>query len=162
LVYNIKAAQKTGGFYYNFQNKKDMKISLVIIMFFLLFFSPLTGQVPDSAKFKSLRPSDFHTAFLKEDTAFLIDVREFFEFRKSRLDGSVNIPSSTNLKIAADTIGKEYPLFLYCTSGYRSKRVAGSLYDKGFRKLYSLEGGIVAWRREGFPVERKRIKKGHK
>ena len=134
-----------------------MKPFKVIIAFFLIISCQITGQVPDSVKFRSLQPYDFHLEYLKEDKAILIDVREFFEFRKSRLKDAVNIPSSGNTEFAADTIDKECALFFYCTSGYRSKRVAKSFYDKGFRKLYSLEGGIVAWKKDGFPADKKRV-----
>jgi len=136
-----------------------MKPPLITIAFILIFCSPITGQVPDSVKFKSLLPNDFHLTYLKEDKAILIDVREFFEFRISRLKNAVNIPSSGKLEFAADTIDKQCALFLYCTTGYRSKRVAVFFHDKGFSKLYSLDGGIMSWKKEGFPVVRKRIKK---
>ena len=135
-----------------------MKTITVIIHLILIFCSSITGQVTDSVKYRSLLPSDFNLTYLKEDKAILVDVREFFEFRKTRLKDAVNIPSSGNLKIAADTIDKQCAIFLYCTSGYRSRRVAESLYDKGFRNLYSLKGGIVAWKKDGFPVEKKKVR----
>ncbi len=132
---------------------------LYIIITILSLNTLLTAQVPDPLKYISLEPYDFHMCFLKEDNALLIDVREFFEFRKSRIKDANNIPSSGNLQFVSDTINKELNLFFYCTSGFRSKRVAKTFYDAGFRNLYNLEGGIVAWRKTGMPVERKRIRK---
>jgi rhodanese-related sulfurtransferase len=88
----------------------------------------------------------------------LIDVRESFEFRGKRIRDAINIPSSGNLEFATDTIDKNFYLFFYCTTDYRSRRVAEFFYDKGFRKVYNLEGGIVAWRKDGFPV----VKNGRK
>ena len=149
----------SGFFLLIFRTKQNMKTYPVIIIFVLIFCCQITGQVPDTVKFKSLQPYDFHLAYLKEDKAMLIDVREFFEFRVKRIKDAVNIPSSGNLEFAADTLNKECALFLYCTSGYRSKKVAGYLYNKGFSKLYSLDGGIVAWRKERMPVVKKRIRK---
>lgn len=136
-----------------------MKSFPVIIVLILIFCRSITGQVPDSVKFKSLLPYDFHLAYLEEEKAILIDVREFFEFRTSRLKDAVNIPSLGNLDFTADTIDKESALFLYCTSGYRSKRVALFFHDNGFDKLYSLDGGIVAWKKDGFPVVRKKVRR---
>lgn len=130
-------------------------ISLLI----LIFCSALSAQVPDSLKYKSLLPYDFHLAYLKADKAILIDVREFFEYKKSRLRDAVNIPSSGNMDFAADTLNKESALFFYCTSGFRSKRITVKFYDKGFRKLYSLNGGITAWKKDDMPVDRKRKKR---
>ena len=130
-----------------------------IVVFILVVCSSVTAQVPDSVKYKSLDPYYFHLDYLKTDPALLVDVREFFEFRRSRIKDAVNIPSSGNLENATDTIDKNCPLFLYCTTDFRSERVARRLYDLGFRKLYSLEGGIVLWRKEGFGVERKKVKR---
>ena len=89
----------------------------------------------------------------------MIDVREFFEYKKSRLKDAINIPSMGNLDIPVDTIGKNNDLFFYCTSGFRSKRVAKFFFDEGFTQVYSLEGGIIAWRKAGLPVVKKRIRR---
>jgi len=136
-----------------------MNTKLTLFVFFLLLCNVNTGQVPDSLKFISLRPGEFLEAYQKDNKTLLVDVREFFEYKKSRLNDAVNIPSSANLEYTADTLNKESSLFLYCTSGFRSKRVAKYFYDKGFLKLYSLDGGIAAWKKEGLPVNRKKIKK---
>jgi thioredoxin 1 len=136
-----------------------MKSFSAIIALLLFSYCYLTAQVPDSVKYKSLDPYYFHLDYLKTDTALLVDVREFFEFRRSRIKDAVNIPSSGNLEKSYDTIDKDCALFLYCTTDYRSERVARRLYDIGFRKLYSLEGGIVAWKRDGFTVVRKKVKR---
>jgi rhodanese-related sulfurtransferase len=136
-----------------------MKTVIYLVNIFLLTSNHLTAQIPDSIKFLSLDPKEFHNQYLKADSALLIDVREPFEFNGNRIRGAINIPSSGNLERAADTLNKHYTFFLYCTSGHRSSRVAVSLYDKGFRKLVSLKGGIVDWRKEGMPVIRRKIKK---
>jgi rhodanese-related sulfurtransferase len=136
-----------------------MQTRSIILAAFLLLTGLAKGQVSDTLKFVSLQPGDFQKAYQNSNNALLIDVREFFEYRKSRIDKAVNIPSSGNLELSTDTINKESALFLYCTSGFRSKRVARAFYDKGFLKLYSLEGGITAWKKNGLSVSRKKIKK---
>ena len=130
-----------------------------MILLFLFMLSDISaGRVPDSLKYKSLPPADFLTAYQKSVKRMMIDVREFFEYKKSRLKDAINIPSMGNLDIPIDTIDKNYDLFFYCTSGFRSKRVAKIFSDKGFTKCYSLDGGISAWRKEKLPVEKKRLR----
>ena len=136
-----------------------MKMRLIIYFGLLISYNAASGQIPDSLKFTSFNPQEFQKAYKDGDKALLIDVREFFEYKKSRIDNAVNMPSSGNLDVSADTLNKESSLFLYCTTGFRSKRVARHLYDKGFLKLYSLDGGITAWKKEELPVNRKRIRK---
>jgi rhodanese-related sulfurtransferase len=136
-----------------------MKTFTISFFFILTLSNQLTGQVQDSMKFKSLLPKEFDLAYQKEEKAIIVDVREFFEYRKSRLKGAVNIPSSGNLEFASDTLNKEQAVFLYCTTGFRSKRVAKFLCTKGFDRVYSLEGGIVAWRKAKLVVDRSRVRK---
>jgi rhodanese-related sulfurtransferase len=127
----------------------------IFIIFLLIPDNIIFSQeVPDSVKFRSLEPYYFNLQYLKENPALLIDVREFFEYRRSRIKDAVNIPSSGNLEAVSDTINKEKALFFYCYSGTRSKKAARFFYDKGFRKLYSLEGGIVKWQKEKLGVDK--------
>ena len=122
----------------------------------MILNTPVKGQDKDSVKYISLEPYDFHLTYLKADKAILIDVREAFEYKGKRIKDAVNIPTVRDLELAADTLDKESALFVYCSTGYRSKNVAEKLYEMGFRKVYNLDGGIVAWKKYGFPVTRKR------
>ena len=134
-----------------------MKHYIAILMFILVLSGISAGQVPDSLKYKSLPPAAFLSAYQKSEKGIMIDVREFFEYKKSRLKDAINIPSMGNFDIPIDTINKNYDLFFYCTSGFRSKRVAKIFSDKGFTRCYSLEGGIAAWKKTKLPVEKKRL-----
>ena len=136
-----------------------MKTYSFIILFILILSDTSDGQVPDSLKYKSQRPAEFQLAYQKAEKPILIDVREFFEYRKSRLKDAVNIPSSGHLESASDSINKNSDLFFYCTSGFRSKRVAKFFYEKGFTKVYSLDGGIIAWKKAGMEIVKKRIRR---
>jgi rhodanese-related sulfurtransferase len=132
-----------------------MKTAFAIISGFLFFNIYLLSQVSDSLKYNSLGPEEFISYYRSASRPLLIDVREPFEAKKI-IRGAVNIPSSGNIKAALDTANSKTPLFLYCTSGVRSKRVAILFYDKGFREIYSLKGGIKAWQKEGYPLVKAR------
>jgi thioredoxin 1 len=136
-----------------------MKLTYIIVSLFMVLSVSIKSQVPDSLKVRSLPPAEFLAAYQKADKGMMIDVREFFEYKKSRLKNAVNIPSSGHLAAYADTIEKSRDLFFYCTSGFRSKRVAKFFSEKGFPRVYSLDGGMVAWRKAGMEVEKKRIRK---
>lgn len=129
-----------------------MKVPLIALLISISFIFHLEAQITDSVRYFSLEPYDFHLQYLRADSAILIDVREPFEFRGSRIREAVNIPSSGNLMRSADTLKKNYSIFLYCTTGFRSRRAAEMLSEKGFQKLFNLEGGIVAWKKDGMPV----------
>ena len=136
-----------------------MKILVATLVFIGIFIYRAPAQTPDSVKYINLSPADFRAKLQNDPAAMLIDVRELFEYRKSRIKGSVNIPSSGNMDFAADTIDKAKNLYLYCTSGFRSKRVSAKFADKGFSGVNNLDGGIKRWKEEGNPIERKKIRK---
>ena len=136
-----------------------MRTYFFTITFILILSATSGGQVPDSLKYKLLPPVEFDSAYKKAEKPIMIDVREFFEYKKSRLKDAINIPSSGDLGSAADTLDKNRDFFFYCTSGFRSKRVAKFFSEMGFTKTYSLDGGIMAWKKEKLPVEKKKIKK---
>ena len=121
--------------------------------------SSLHGQSDTSSKYISLDPYYFHLEYLKRDPSIILDVREPFEFRGKRLREAINIPSSREMKALTDTLGRDYSIFLYCTTGFRSKRAAENLYEKGFRNLFNLEGGLAAWKKEEMPVVKGKEKK---
>lgn len=136
-----------------------MRFLVSILFFVAIFLSRASAQTADSAKYINLPPGDFRFKLQNDNEAMLIDVREQFEYRKSRIKGAVNIPSSGNLDFASDTIDKTRNLYLYCTSGFRSKRVCAKFAEKGFAEVNNLDGGIKRWKEEGNPVERKKIRR---
>ena len=133
-----------------------MKTTCIFAISLLFLAISVSAQSPENPGYQSLEPYDFHMAYLKADSALLIDVRERFEFRGRRIREAINIASTDNLEFAADTISKSYSLFFYCTTDWRSEKVAAYFSERGFRNVYSLEGGIVAWKKDGYPVTRKR------
>jgi len=135
-----------------------MKPLKAIVIIFWIIASAGHAQKPDTLNYINLEPYDFHLSYLRDDSALLIDVREYFEFKRSRIKDAINIPSSAKLEAAADTLSRNMALFLYCTTDFRSIRAAEKLSEKGFRKVYNLTGGIKAWKKDGFLVERKRLR----
>jgi rhodanese-related sulfurtransferase len=48
---------------------------------------------------------------------------------------------------------KNKPVIVYCKSGNRSGKSCKIMQEKGFVKIYDLEGGIEKWKYEGNEVE---------
>jgi rhodanese-related sulfurtransferase len=132
-------------------------VILLILLFDLL---SLKAQVDDSLEYQMVGPEDFLTMIRFKENAVLIDVRLPFEFRKERIENAINIPVTKNFRKRTAKLGinKESVLLLYCTTDVRSNWAASRLYDLGFRNLYSLKGGIEAWKLKGLPVIEKRRK----
>jgi molybdopterin/thiamine biosynthesis adenylyltransferase/rhodanese-related sulfurtransferase len=74
----------------------------------------------------------------------LIDVREPFEYEIAQIDGAKLIPLG-EIAERLDELEREQPIIIHCHSGMRSAQAVQLLQERGFAKVYNLEGGIDAW-----------------
>ncbi len=141
---------------------KCIQRQIFLLLLVLVSSGRLSAQdpEPDSVTYISLDPYYFHLKYITDSTSLMIDVREFFEYRPSRIKDAIHIPTSKGFEVAADTLGKDHSLFLYCYNDYRSRKAAEFFISKGYTRVYNLEGGIVQWRRDKMPVDRSRARKG--
>ena len=84
--------------------------------------------------------------------AILVDVRTLAEWRSGHVAGSLHIPLGRLVSQMADK-PRTQSVVLVCESGSRSAIGASLLAAAGFEDVTNLTGGIVAWRRDGLPLE---------
>ena len=92
----------------------------------------------------------------RHENAVIMDVRTPVEYEMSHITGSVNVnvqdESFEDMVVALDP-NKTY--IVHCTKNPadgRSSRALETLKSLGFKHLYSLEGGYVAWKDAGLPL----------
>jgi rhodanese-related sulfurtransferase len=95
------------------------------------------------------------TQLINRRNAVLLDVREPKEFEGGRLPSAIHIPLS-QLASRVSELAKftSRPIVAYCDTGRRSRMAAGALEKAGFKEIYTLQGGIAAWKKDGLPVEK--------
>jgi sulfur dioxygenase len=83
----------------------------------------------------------------------LVDVREPEEWAgpDGLLGGAETIPLGELPKAAAGW-SRDEPVALYCRSGGRSDRAARDLEALGFKRVASLQGGVLRWASLGLPL----------
>jgi rhodanese-related sulfurtransferase len=86
------------------------------------------------------------------DRLRLIDVRQPDEFvgPLGHVPGAELVPLATVTQVAADW-DRDAPLLIICRSGGRSARAATDLAAMGFRHLFNLTGGMLAWDANNLP-----------
>lgn len=107
-----------------------------------------TGSIEqvDAAQFKKLTESP---------NALILDVRTAAEVAEGHLPNAVNIDIyGSDFMAKVQELPKDREILVYCTVGARSQQAADILSKQGFAKVYNLDGGIVAWQRNGFEVVR--------
>jgi len=89
-----------------------------------------------SSWFKNKDPKNF----------YLLDVRENWEREVNSIQPSLHIPlGDLDLNLSLLDQDKNLPLVIYCKSGGRSQKAGINLIQAGYKNIYNLEGGILAW-----------------
>ena len=85
------------------------------------------------------------------DQVQLIDVREPNEYARDHIPNARLVPLGT-LMADPDALANDDVLFI-CEMGVRSAVACEFAASMGLERLYNLEGGMTAWRGQGYPVE---------
>ena len=82
--------------------------------------------------------------------ALVVDVREKSSFNSGHIVQSRHMTTDELLAGAADK--KKKKMLLICDVGNQSARAAATLRKSGIENVFSLKGGIAAWRQDNLPV----------
>ena len=117
--------------------------------FFLLFFFFLSCVYSPNNADKMINLSETEWVKLHDESeeSVIIDVRTDDEFSTGYIEGAVNIDFYMGNKFISeiDKLDKSKSYFIYCKSGARSGQTCELMKQKGFKKVYNLEGGILGW-----------------
>jgi len=98
---------------------------------------------------ETLEPKDFKTIITKPDIQ-LVDIRTPDEYGTGFIKGAINIDFyEDDFLERMAKLDKEKSLAIYCRSGNRTKEASTKLAKAGFKFIYLLNGGIVAWEKAG-------------
>jgi glyoxylase-like metal-dependent hydrolase (beta-lactamase superfamily II)/rhodanese-related sulfurtransferase len=84
----------------------------------------------------------------------ILDVREADEFTGplGHIVGAVLIPLG-QLSVRVEELIRDRPIVAVCRAGSRSAQATAILQQAGFTEIANLNGGMLRWRAEGYPVE---------
>lgn len=92
---------------------------------------------------------------MEKEEGTLLDVRTPVEWAEGTIPDAIKINyHDANFEAQVEKLDKEKPVFVYCKRGGRSASAAEILEEKGFNKVYNLDGGISAWNEEGFETSK--------
>ena len=106
-------------------------------------------------RFASLTPANAVQLMNNEDVVVL-DVRKASETAAGKIAKAVQIPvGAVKTRIAELDKHKGKTLLVYCKTGARSAAACKELSQHGFDKVYSLNGGLLAWQEAHLPISKK-------
>lgn len=110
----------------------------------------LDVEVDLSQQGQHVSPAQWKEMLENEKNRILIDVRNDYEWKIGHFEGA-DLPACETFrafkeyadKLSETVDQKETPVMMYCTGGIRCELYSAILKEKGFDKVYQLEGGII-------------------
>jgi len=85
----------------------------------------------------------------------LVDVRELDEYQDAHIAGAIHCPLAMFSLSQVPLLDGEKKLVIHCRSGKRSDTACHHALDENpHLPVYNLQGGILAWIAQGYPVNR--------
>jgi adenylyltransferase/sulfurtransferase len=113
-------------------------------------FCGIRGQPDETEGVPAIAAKELAARLARKDALDLIDVREPHEWDICRIEGARLAPLSS-FTAALRTLDSARDVVLYCRSGVRSAKALRQLQAAGFKRVWNLTGGILAWADEVDP-----------
>lgn len=107
---------------------------------------------PDGVVIKEISPRELKDRLDRGDPLVLVDVRERFERLLADLpeSGQIQIPVKEIPSVTSE-LDRDSEIVMYCRSGPRSAWATERLMEMGFKRVWNLRGGVLAWRADVDP-----------
>ena len=125
-------------------------ISILFFAVMMLFASCSEAQKKSTNKqnkamFQNLNVNEFEQG-MTQNEAVIIDVRTPMEYQEGHIKNSKLIDiSDRDFESQIERLDKNKTYYVYCRSGGRSSSASQIMVEKGFTKVYNLQGGMIAW-----------------
>lgn len=123
--------------------------SFSFLLLFVLGFVSCSQQTETG----QLTPAVFAEK-MKTTGVVVLDVRTIDEFNSGHIEGAKQLDyyETDSFDASIDALDKNVTYLLYCRSGGRSGTTYDMMVQKGFKNVYNLEGGMLAWQKANMPV----------
>lgn len=108
--------------------------------------------------YKSVSPRQL-TELINRDNALVVDVSAINDYDKGHIVGARHVGMSQfdpENKVLANL--KDMPVAVVCRNGQTSGEAARRLIKAGFKRVFWLDGGVVAWQQAELPLTKVRGK----
>jgi rhodanese-related sulfurtransferase len=110
-----------------------------------LFSFTASANAQSSASFQDINVATFKKMMNAPNTVIL-DVRTPAEVAQGKINGAVALDFyAKDFQQRIDKLDKSKTYLIVCRSGNRSGQACRMMQQKGFGKLYNLQGGMNAW-----------------
>jgi len=139
-----------------FESKITKILSWMLLL--LIFISGCITD-PDEQENKVLQNISAEEAYQlieenKDNADFIIiDIRTEIEYDQGYIQNAINIDYYLpDFSQTLQNLDKNKTYLIYCRSGNRSSNTLNTMNKLDFMEVYNLEGGIITWIEEGYPI----------
>lgn len=137
-----------------FVTKRSSLLKITGVLLVLFSLNACSPKEEENAQIMSITPQDA-AKMLDEKQAVIVDVREIQEWNEGHILGAKHIPvAQITTRLAELEEFRDSPVIMQCRSGVRSAQAAVKLKAAGFKEIYNMEGGILAWDEATLPTEK--------
>lgn len=117
-------------------------------------FAGIMSRLSGAGTMKTLNVQELNQWLAENKDAVLLDVRTKEEYdHNGRIANTQFIPLD-QLGNRLDELNPDDTIVCICRSGNRSGFACNTLQRAGFDNVYNLTGGMIAWQRAGYEMER--------
>lgn len=124
---------------------------IVMIAASLLLFSDQRGEAGAETAVLPAEISVAEAVTMRDSGAFILDVREQFEWDSFHIPHSTHIPLG-ELNQRLSEIPADQEVVVVCRTGNRSQEGRNILQAAGWEQVTSMAGGVVDWQAAGYPI----------
>jgi phage shock protein E len=130
-----------------------MRYSIFLFVLLVACSTKENTNTSQDAVNESLAPQAFKAKIEETPDGVVLDVRTPEEVAQGVIAGAKVIDfKGSDFEQQIESLDKSKPYFVYCASGGRSGKAATMMNEKGFEKVFSLEGGTTAWKEQGLEL----------
>ena len=107
------------------------------------------GYVPNGENHSHISPEKWHELLTGEEPVTVLDTRNYYETRvgkfRQAIDPDIKVFTEFSDYLDNCDLPKDQTTLIYCTGGIRCEKAILEMEEKGFQKVYQLEGGILRY-----------------
>lgn len=122
-----------------------------------LHFGSVTKMIKEAKKeVKTIEAKKLYNMIQDDEDLYILDIREPDQLAHGEIF-HLNLVAITRgyleFKVEKEIEDKNATVVIYCCTGKRGMLAAKTLQELGYKRVFSLEGGIRKWVEEGYPLD---------
>ncbi len=123
-----------------------MLMQFLVVILFTMACMPMSEGA-------DITPKQLAELLRRDPSVVVVDVRTPEEYGQGHIAGSRQIDYySAEFHERLQRLPKDRDVVLYCRSGKRSSDAKSFLVSIGYSRVFNLNGGIIAWKKDRLPI----------